>query len=230
MCMAGRLEKRIARLKEALTEYAYLITLGAAVAMIAATAMYTERLKTQSSMQAAAGAPEIGETPEISLSVRPEITPLPTIAPLVAHPVDVQLGGGKVWPVSGGVIRGHSQEEPVFWEALSCIQVHAGTDIAGRAQEDVLCIMDGVVERVTQDELWGWRVRVAQVDGSTATYAGLSLCALAEGQAVTRGQVIGMLSGGIPCEAEMDAHLHLELERNGEQVDPQELLENAKRS
>jgi len=229
MHMAAQWKRRMARAKDALMEYAYLITLGAVVAVIAATAMYTERLRTESGaqIQAAADAPEIADTPQPTAP--PAITPLPTIAPLTVQPVALRLGGGTVWPVSGGTIRGYSLEEPMYWAALSCMQVHAGTDIAGQAGEAVRCIMDGVVEKTSWDMLWGWRVRIAQTDGSAAVYAGLESCVVSEGQAVARGATLGTLLEKVPCEGELDAHLHLEYECGGVQQDPALLLEHAVR-
>ena len=161
------------------------------------------------------------------MSVFPVATPLPTIAPLTLGAFGT--GAGRVWPVSGEIVRAYTPDEPVLWEALSCYQAHRGVDIAGEAGEVVLCIMDGVVEEISRDELWGWRVRIAQTDGSEAVYAGLGFCTLQEGQAITRGQTVGELMKAVPCEAEFGAHLHLELIREGKTADPQELLQHAAR-
>lgn len=218
----------LARAKEALLEHAYLITLSAVVAVVAASAMYTQHVHEQNNAQVAAGAPEIEGTQSPAVMQLPETTPLPTIAPLTVHASALRTGGSRVWPVSGAVVRAYLPEEPVLWAALGCYQVHAGVDVLGKAEEDVLCIADGVVECVTRDDLWGWQVRVAQTDGTAALYRGLGLCALAEGQSVTRGQSLGTLMEAIPCEAELGAHLHLEAERDGERIDPQELLDSAK--
>ena len=231
MSVIGKIRERAAQVKEALLEHAYLITLGAVVAVIAASAMYTSRVQERSAAQveAAAGAPEIADTPAPQETAQAGVTPLPTIAPLTVHSMALTTGGARIWPVSGKVVRAYAPDELVLWSALGCFQAHGGTDIAGQAGEDVLCVMDGVVERTTRDDLWGWRVYVAQTDGSIAAYAGLSDCGLSQGQAVTRGQTLGTLLDAIPCEAELGAHLHLELTREGESADPQTMLENAKR-
>ena len=224
--LLGRVGAAWRRAREALMEHAYLVMLGAVVAIIAATAMYTSRLRAreEAGVQAAAQAEELRETATPS----PELTPLPTIAPLVAHTSAVMLGGGTVWPVSGAIVRGHDPQTPVLWEALSCWQAHAGVDVSGEAGEDVLAVMDGVVSAVTMDALWGWSVQVEQTDGSLATYAGLACAEVTQGQSVSRGRVLGML-GEIPCEAELGAHLHYALTLNGAPQDPSPLLERASR-
>lgn len=223
--MAGLLHRMgaaAARAREALVEHAYLVTLGAVIAVIAATAMYTGRLRDQeeAGVQAAAQAPELA-------SPAPETTPLPTIAPLTTHAMTSKPG--TVWPVSGEVVRAHEPQTPVFWAAIGCFQAHEGVDIAGQAGEDVLAVMDGVVESVTLDGLWGWRIRVSQTDGSMGTYAGLACAQVSPGQSVSRGRVLGTL-GDIPCEAELGPHLHYEQTADGQPADPEQLLSGATRS
>lgn len=221
---AARAGRAIRRAREWMMDYAYLVTLGAMIAVIAASAMYTRHLRAQEeeNVQAAAHAPEIGQTDEITPT--PIVSPLPTIAPIQVHYMETRPGGTTVWPVSGKVLRGYEPNEPVVWEALSCVQVHAGLDIAGEAEEDVLCAMDGVVQRTVRDDLWGWRVYVDQTDGRTAMYAGLLLCGVEAGQSVTRGQVLGTLMSEVPCEAELGPHLHMELFRDGVPQDPQGMM------
>ena len=126
--------------------------------------------------------------------------------------------------MKGSILRAFDLSEPVLWEALSCLRVHAGLDIAGEAGEDVLLVMDGTVSQTARDELWGWRVSVDQTDGQSAVYAGLSFLTVAEGQHVTRGQALGQLMDAIPCEAELGAHLHMELTGEGEMRDPVSIL------
>lgn len=233
MSVWGKLRGKVDRAKEAMMEYAYLITLGAVVAVIAASAMYTNSVRTQfeesmnTPVEAAADAPEVEKTPEPAPTVRPKYTPLPTLAPLVVSALGT--GVGCVWPVSGEVIRAHTPDSLVLWEALSCWKAHPGMDIAAKEDEGVLCVMDGMVEDITRDDLWGYRVKIAQSDGSVAEYAGIAVCLLQIGQRVTRGQTVGTLMEAIPCEAELGAHLHLELTKDGEQVDPDQLLKTAKR-
>ena len=213
----SRVHRGVQRAKAWMMDYAYLVTLGAVIAVIAASAMYTQRLHARErSVQAAAGAPETEATPALT----PRVTPLPTLAPLaVQTPARV-----AVWPLGGGIVRGHDAQEPVYWVALGCYQPHAGLDIAGEAGESVCCAADGVVSRTALDELWGWRVTVAQTDGSETVYAGLEVCTVEAGQSVTRGQALGTLLAQIPCEAELGSHLHLERWRDGAAQDPEAAL------
>ena len=227
MSMIARARQRAGEIKRQLKgfvlDYAYLMTLGAALVVVAASALYTWQLRQEGQIQAAADAPEISETAEATPSPTATAVPLPTMAPMQIAST-VKLGGSTVRPVKGKILRAFDLSEPVLWEALSCLRVHAGLDIAGEPGEDVLLAMDGTVGKSARDELWGWRVSVEQTDGQTAVYAGLAFLTVSEGQHVTRGQTLGQLMDAIPCEAELGAHLHMELTREGEMRDPAEIL------
>lgn len=217
-----RVRKRgyLQRLREWMMEYAYLVTIAAVIAVMAAGAIYTRQLRAQQAqgVAAAAQAPEVQETaiPCASLAV----TPMPTIAPFYGG----IASGAAAGPVSGGVIRGYSAQELVFWETPGCWRVHRAVDLAARAGEEVLCVQGGVVTACTFSTLWGWRVAVEQEDGSTAVYAGLERCTAAQGQRMAGGQALGTLLAVIPCEQEMGAHLHMELYRDGKPQDPAQML------
>ena len=215
-----------ARVKEWMMEYAYLVTLGAVIAVVAACAIYTGELQekthaAQAGIQAAAGAPETEEAPS---PIPESTTPLPTIAPFQIHYAPIMRQGNVVRPVSGEVIRGWDNTLPVLWESLSCVQVHMGLDLAGEAGESVVCAADGTVERVAWDDLWGVRVEVMQTDGRLAVYAGLESAAVVPGQNVTRSQMLGVLMASVPCERELGPHLHMELSRDGVSQDPEGML------
>ena len=213
--------KCMQRVRTFMMEYAYLVTLGAMLAVVVGSAMYTRQLKAagEAGVHAAAKAPEIAETPEPSAAV----TPLPTIAPLTVRPAAL-VNTGAVWPVDGAVLRGFDAQEPVYWAQLDSWRTHMGLDIAGEAGARVVCCAEGRVKSVTWDELWGWRVTVEQADGRQTVYAGLEGSVVSKGESVTRGQILGTLLEAVPCEGEMGTHLHLEVRRQGAAQDPEAML------
>lgn len=210
-------------IREWMMEYAYLVTLGAVIAVIAAGAMYRQN-SGESGMQAAAGAPEIMHSAAPTAAPTARMTPLPTIAPLRVRYAALETGAGTVWPVDGEIVRAYDAHSPVLWKALACVQVHEGMDVAAEAGAGVRCARDGVVTKMTRDALWGWRIRVAHTDGSEAVYAGLESCDVIEGQTIARGQQLGVLMSEIPCERELGAHLHMELWKDGASCDPAAIL------
>ena len=55
--MLETVKTRLHQAREWLLDYAYLVTLGAMIAVIAGTALYTDHLRSQQNVQAAAPAP-----------------------------------------------------------------------------------------------------------------------------------------------------------------------------
>ena len=64
-----------ARLKMWMMEYAYLATAGAIAAIVAASAMYTHRIRTEEGIQAAADAPETVAQVQDMQAEKPAVTP-----------------------------------------------------------------------------------------------------------------------------------------------------------
>ena len=210
MAKNGRIHHALNQARAFMIDYAYLVTLAAVIAIIAASALYTRHLRAETGIQAAAEAPEVQETPI------PTPAPLPTLTPLRAE---------SLWPLeSRAVLRKYNSETPILWNTLGCFQPHPALDIAGEADEIVRCIHSGVVLLAVRDDLWGWRIQVEQEDGRLCEYAGLAAVFVSSGQTVTRGQPLGTLLGALPCEAELGPHLHLTLWEDGQTINPEPLL------
>ena len=133
--MLETVKTRLHQAREWLLDYAYLVTLGAMIAVIAGTALYTDHLRSQQNVQAAAPAPEVSSSPT------PQISPIPV--PTLA-PIRMPSAAGSVRPVSGRQVRGFSSQ-PVFWQGLDCWQSHSAVDLAAEAGETAVCMRDGVV-------------------------------------------------------------------------------------
>ena len=76
--MLETVKTRLHQAQEWLLDYAYLVTLGAMIAVIAGTALYTDHLRSQQNVQAAAPAPEVSSSPTPQISP----IPVPTLAPI----------------------------------------------------------------------------------------------------------------------------------------------------
>ena len=211
------------RMKDSAAEYAYLVTLACVISVIIGSAVYTQQMRSMPQevlVEAAAGAPETEASAAPTIQIK--TTPLPTIEPLSLR--ISALGEKTVWPVSGEVLRHHDLQEHILWETLGVWQVHAGMDIADEAERNVRSAGNGTVSRVTRDALWGGSVEIIQDDGRLVAYRGLALCCVEEGERVVCGQEIGTLLATVPCEAELGAHLHMEVMRGGIFQDPLAML------
>ena len=163
------------RMKEWMTDNAYLITLCCVLAMVVGCALYTRGIQQAQDVQAAAAAPEIEQT----AAPTQRVMPLPTIAPLMTWTIAEQ---GGIWPLDGRILRPYDAQESTYWASLDAWQAHLGLDIAGEAGERVKACMDGTVKSVTYDPLWGWRVRIGHEGDRETVYAGLEGSTMQEGE------------------------------------------------
>ncbi|MBQ8851854.1 MAG: M23 family metallopeptidase [Oscillibacter sp.] len=125
------------------------------------------------------------------------------------------------WPVKGEVLRGFSVETLAYDQTMGDWRTHAGMDIAAEEGFKVLCVSDGVVKAVFQDDLMGATVVVDHENGVVSTYSNLAEeTAVAAGQQVDTGTVLGTVGGTAIAESGLPAHLHLEMTQDGETVDP----------
>lgn len=122
-------------------------------------------------------------------------------------------------PMPGSVIKEYSGTELVYCSTMGDWRVHRGIDIAGEKGSAVCSAADGSVTFITEDPLFGKTVAITHSDGSILYYSGLDTISVKRDDKVKRGDKIGTL-GIIPCESSESAHLHLEMVRNGEYVDP----------
>lgn len=119
------------------------------------------------------------------------------------------------WPLE---VRGH-----VTREHLARVQGrHPGIDIAVRAGSRVRAAGAGVVAEAGEDSIYGKFVRIRHRDGYETMYGHLSRVLVAEGVPVAQDQVVA-LSGNTGVSTA--PHLHFEVRRNGEPVDPRTLIE-----
>lgn len=129
------------------------------------------------------------------------------------------------WPVKGEILRGYSLEVLAYDETMGDWRTHSGIDIAAQAGIKVLCTSDGTVQAVYQDDLMGSTVVVDHGDGLTSTYSNLSENpTVTVGQAVETGTVLGMVGSTAIAESQSASHLHFEMAKNGEPVDPASFL------
>lgn len=122
-----------------------------------------------------------------------------------------------VWPV---VERGFVTR--MFGDTSSApLGEHAGVDIAVPVGSYVRSAREGVVLEVGDDSEYGLFVRVGHDQGLGSLYAHNSWLFVAEGDSVEMGEVIGLSGNSGRSTA---PHLHVEMERDGQPVDPLEYL------
>lgn len=122
------------------------------------------------------------------------------------------------------VISEFSGDKLVYSETMKDWRVHKGTDYSAEKGTEIKAIGAGVVTDFFNDTLYGNGIKIDLSDGFTAIYYGVkSNDSIAVGSTVNIGDLIG-ISEGVPCEADKKAHIHLEIQKNGNYVNPQNYL------
>lgn len=130
-----------------------------------------------------------------------------------------------VRPVPGALTKAFSGDELVFDKTMADYRVHKGADYAAKDGQRVCAISAGTVTDVSYDELYGYTVRISHSDGLESFYCSLmKTVSVKAGQKVAAGDVIGGVGNTMTIECEEESHLHLELTRDGEYIDPETIL------
>ena len=132
-----------------------------------------------------------------------------------------------VMPIANATIEmGFDAEEPQYFKDLNCWQIHKGLDLLATVGEDVLACYDGTVTKITSNYLDGTIIEVTHKDGLCSVYKGLSSeTKVNVNDSVTVGQAIGTV--GTANESETGSHVHFELIKDGENIDPLNYIEIA---
>lgn len=125
-------------------------------------------------------------------------------------------------PVSEGTVAtGYT-----FWfnSTLNRYNLHTGVDFKADAGTPVTAAYAGTVESVTQTLLEGGKVVIDHGNGLKTEYASIDVSeSLRAGDKVDQGDVLGTVSATADVmgnEYNEGAHLHFEVEENGESIDP----------
>ena len=132
-----------------------------------------------------------------------------------------QLLEETVMPVSGTVVQDYAMDHLTYNATTQDWRVHNGVDLAAPLGQAVKAARSGTVTAVYEDELMGTTVVVQHADGYTSHYCNLAeTAAVAAGETVKAGQVIGTVGATALIEVAEEPHLHFEVYHNGEPVDP----------
>jgi murein DD-endopeptidase MepM/ murein hydrolase activator NlpD len=126
--------------------------------------------------------------------------------------------GPNIWPVEGRITSAFGERtDPFNGEGA----FHGGVDIATPYGTPVVATGDGVVTFADYMSGYGRLVKVDHENGFSTRYGHLSGFAVAAGQAVKRGQVIGYVGS---TGRVTSPHLHYEVRINDTPVNPHKYL------
>ncbi len=128
-------------------------------------------------------------------------------------------------PLNGKIIMDYGRENLVYSNTLKQWCSHNGIDIEAAETAEVRAVLSGVVSDIRNDSKLGIMIEIDHQNGFKSVYANLSTDQMVNvGQKVDKGQTISGVGKTAPFEIGDPPHLHFELIKNEEYVDPKEYI------
>ena len=102
---------------------------------------------------------------------------------------------------------------------------NTGVDYTNDETFEIIAIMSGTVIEIKEDEMLGKIVEIRHDNNIISSYAGLSEISVQKGEQVVIGTKIGM-SGTSKINENLGNHLHLEIYKDGVNIDPLKVIGN----
>ena len=172
------------------------------------------------------------DTTEPAVKIPEDPVPAPAAETVVSAPEPAAAAAVEpvardyfIWPVAGTVENAYSMTALVFNRTMQDWRTHDGIDIAAELGAQVKACANGRVAEIREDDLYGTTVILSHRDGLVSVYSNLAATpAVAVGDNVGVGQVIGAVGDTALCEAGEVCHLHFAMSLDGESVDPGDYL------
>lgn len=124
-------------------------------------------------------------------------------------------------PTEGEIICEYAKDNLIYSETLKEWITHTAIDIKADKTSVIKSAADGVVKSIVNDPRYGLTVVITHDGGYETVYSNLLTAEfVVEGEEVTQGQTIGTVGNTASFESSMECHLHFELLKDGEYLDP----------
>ncbi len=130
-----------------------------------------------------------------------------------------------IMPVEGEVVKEFSRDNLIYSETLDEWVTHNGIDIKADKATVVKSSSDGKVTAIKNDPRFGTTIIIEHDNGYETRYSNLLTSEFVNvGEKVKQGQTIGTVGNTAVFEILDDAHLHFEILKSGEYLDPSLLV------
>ncbi len=128
-------------------------------------------------------------------------------------------------PIKGEVLREFAKDSLVFSNTLQEWITHNGVDIKSDKTSVVKVAANGIVSAIKKDPRYGLTVIVNHDNGYQTIYSNLLTAEfVVKGEKVEVGQSIGTVGNSASFEIEDEYHLHFELLKDNEYLDPTQFM------
>lgn len=134
---------------------------------------------------------------------------------------EVKVEEQFIKPVDGEIITGYSMDSLIYSNTLEEWITHRGIDIKAEKTTVVKAAASGTVKYIKEDPRYGLSITIEHSNGFQTIYSSLlSTEFVKEGDVVTQGQTIGTIGNSAVFETADGSHLHFEIVKDGEYVNP----------
>lgn len=124
-------------------------------------------------------------------------------------------------PTSGEIIVDYANESLVYSKTLEEWTTHLGVDIKANKASAVTAAEDGTIKSIKNDPRYGLTVTISHENGFKTIYSNLLTTEFVkENEQVEKGQTIGTVGESASFEIADEPHLHFEMYKDGEVVNP----------
>lgn len=131
------------------------------------------------------------------------------------------------YPVEGEICMEYAKDKLVYSNTLGEWITHLGIDIKANKTTIVKASAAGSIKAIKNDPRYGLTVVIEHVNGYSTVYSNLLTAEFVNvGEKVSEGQTIGTVGNTASFEILDESHLHFEIMKDGEQIDPTMYLKN----
>mgnify|MGYP002541482583 CR=1 FL=1 len=124
-------------------------------------------------------------------------------------------------PVSGEIIKDFAMDTLVYSNTLEEWTTHSGIDIKADKTSIVVAAEAGTVESIKNDPRYGLTVTISHANGFKTVYSNLLTTEfVSENETVEKGQTIGTVGESASFEIVDESHLHFEMYKDNQLVNP----------
>lgn len=124
-------------------------------------------------------------------------------------------------PVEGEVVKDYSKDNLIYSNTLEEWTTHLGIDFRSEKTDVVKAVADGKIKSIKNDPRYGLTVVIEHTNGFETIYSSLLTAEfITVGEEVKQGQTIATVGNTATFEIADETHLHFEMKKDGENVDP----------
>lgn len=130
------------------------------------------------------------------------------------------------YPLEGDVVLGYSIDSLIFDPTLEQYRTNASVSLSAPVGSEVKATADGEVKEIKEDDAKGTSLVVEHANGWLTTYSQLEEDVFVNaGDAVVKGQALGVVTEPSAYSVALGAHLDFAMEQNGASVNPLDILQ-----